>query len=597
MANADKNILITPNRGQAAEPTIRFTGFDNAPLTLRVLDDGTVSFEGTAGQLFSVSDGLSGTIFSVNDISGIPSIEVLDTGVIKLGEYGGNISVGLSNAAQTVNIATGANASGVTKTVNVGTAGVSGSTTNINVGSAVSGSTTNIALNGVATAPTPAVDTNTTRVATTAFVVGQASSTNPGALGTVAIGTSLRYARADHVHPTTGLGLTSGTLAQFAATTSSQLAGVISDETGSGSLVFGTNPTFSGTVSITNITPSTMPFARGSRFGYSSSYRIVVIGDTNSANFNSVGIGYDPTSNTGASFSGDGREVFFRNAALFRTPNADNTNFVLPMQFTSAGSVQLNNTPTAPTAAADTNTTQLATTAFVVGQASSTNPGALGTVAVGTSLRYARADHVHPTTGLALLSGATFTGSIIAPAATASITSIRLPHGTAPTTPTNGDVWTTTTGLFARINGTSQQYSPLASPTFTGTPAAPTAAARTNTTQLATTAFVYKEVNEVAIDTKTASYTLAVADAGKVIEMNVASANNLTIPLNSSVAIPINSTIDIVQYGVGQTTIVPESGVTIRSKEGALKISGQYSAVTLYKRGTNEWVAMGDLSA
>ena len=69
------------------------------------------------------------------------------------------------------------------------------------------------------------------------------SSTNPAALGAVAVGTGTTTARADHVHPTTGLGLTSGTLAQFAATTSSQLAGVISDETGSGALVFATSPT------------------------------------------------------------------------------------------------------------------------------------------------------------------------------------------------------------------------------------------------------------------------------------------------------------------------------------------------------------------
>ncbi len=40
-----------------------------------------------------------------------------------------------------------------------------------------------------------------------------------------------------------GDALTSLTLAQFAATTSSQLAGVISDETGSGALVFATSPT------------------------------------------------------------------------------------------------------------------------------------------------------------------------------------------------------------------------------------------------------------------------------------------------------------------------------------------------------------------
>jgi hypothetical protein len=53
-------------------------------------------------------------------------------------------------------------------------------------------------------------------------------------------------------------------------------------------------------------------------------------------------------------------------------------------------------TPAAPTAAADTNTTQVATTAYVVGQAGSTNPVMNGTATVGTSLRFSRQDHVHP---------------------------------------------------------------------------------------------------------------------------------------------------------------------------------------------------------
>ena len=105
MANSDKNILITPNTGSTTlNPTIKFTGANNTPLTLRTLDTGTVSFEGTAGQLFSISDGLSGTIFSVNDISGIPSIEVLDTGLIKLAQYNGQVTIGSStnNATTTV---------------------------------------------------------------------------------------------------------------------------------------------------------------------------------------------------------------------------------------------------------------------------------------------------------------------------------------------------------------------------------------------------------------------------------------------------------------------------------------------------------------
>jgi hypothetical protein len=76
----------------------------------------------------------------------------------------------------------------------------------------------------------------------------------------------------------------------------------------------------------------------------------------------------------------------------------------------------LTDTPTAPTAAADTNTTQLATTAFVIGQASSTNPLMNGSVAVGTSKKYSREDHIHPSdTTKASLAGSTFTGSVTIP--------------------------------------------------------------------------------------------------------------------------------------------------------------------------------------
>jgi len=91
----------------------------------------------------------------------------------------------------------------------------------------------------------------------------------------------------------------------------------------------------------------------------------------------------------------------------------------------------LTGVPTVPTAAVDTNTTQAASTAFVVGQAGATTPIVNGTGAAGTSLRYSRQDHVHPT---------------------------------------------------------DTSRAPLASPGFTGVPTAPTASIGTNTTQLATMA-------------------------------------------------------------------------------------------------------------
>jgi hypothetical protein len=76
----------------------------------------------------------------------------------------------------------------------------------------------------------------------------------------------------------------------------------------------------------------------------------------------------------------------------------------------------LTGTPLAPTAAVDTNTTQIASTAFVLGQASSATPLTDGTATIGTSTRYARADHVHPVdTSRAALAGAIFTGLISSP--------------------------------------------------------------------------------------------------------------------------------------------------------------------------------------
>jgi hypothetical protein len=96
---------------------------------------------------------------------------------------------------------------------------------------------------------------------------------------------------------------------------------------------------------------------------------------------------------------------------------------------------------------------------------------------------------------------------------------------------------------------------------------------------------------------QTASYTLVLSDATKLVEMNVASANNLTVPPNSSVAFATGTQILIAQYGAGQTTIVAGSGVTVRSSGGKLKLSGQYSGGTLLKIATNEWYLFGDIAS
>ena len=118
--------------------------------------------------------------------------------------------------------------------------------------------------------------------------------------------------------------------------------------------------------------------------------------------------------------------------------------------------------------------------------------------------------------------------------------------------------------------------------------------------------FVYSNGNWVLVDTNYkrnvvlntqagANYNLAMSDANKMVEMNNASANTLTIPPNSTTSFATGTVINIGQYGLGQTTITPGSGVTIRSSSG-LKLRTQYSTASLVKRGTDEWWLSGDLT-
>jgi hypothetical protein len=100
----------------------------------------------------------------------------------------------------------------------------------------------------------------------------------------------------------------------------------------------------------------------------------------------------------------------------------------------------------------------------------------------------------------------------------------------------------------------------------------------------------------VKFNQQTASYTLALSDKDKMIEMSHTSANTLTIPPESSVNFPIGTQIMVLQTNAGQTTIAAGSGVSVHATPG-LKLRDQYSMATLIKRGSNTWIVTGDLSA
>lgn len=250
--------------------------------------------------------------------------------------------------------------------------------------------------------------------------------------------------------------------------------------------------------------------------------------------------------------------------------------------------------------------------------------------------------------------------------ADSAITSAKIADGTI----VDADISSSAAISTSKVSGLDSALTakaPVASPTFTGTPAAPTASSGTNTTQIATTAYVQTAITNLvnaapgALDTlgeiatqlasdesaasaltttvaskapkaspsftggvtvdssgiiftdgtqtkegvpsrtpivqKTASYTLsALSERDSVIEIASGSAVTLTVPTNSTVAYPVGTSIDILQTGTGQITVAANAGVTINATPG-LKLRTQWSGATLFKRATDTWVLYGDLSA
>lgn len=109
-------------------------------------------------------------------------------------------------------------------------------------------------------------------------------------------------------------------------------------------------------------------------------------------------------------------------------------------------------------------------------------------------------------------------------------------------------------------------------------------------------------LGKVVINSQTATYTAVLADnKNTLVTMNVATANDFLIPTNANVAFPIGSIINVVQTGVGKTTIEAVTpGTTTISSTGATatapELRAQFSAASCVKVATDSWIIVGDLS-
>jgi len=244
--------------------------------------------------------------------------------------------------------------------------------------------------------------------------------------------------------------------------------------------------------------------------------------------------------------------------------------------------------PAAPTATAGTSTTQLATTAFVSAAITAANTGVVS-FNTRTGAVVLTAPDISGVGG-ALLASPTFTGTPTAPTPATSDNSQNIATTAfvnAVVTAATGVIsFNTRTGAItlssADVN-TALGYAPapLASPTFTGTPAAPTATAGTSTTQLATTAFVASAITANALanpgvatfNTRSGAVVLTAADVTGVGGALLASPTFTGIPAGPTATAGTSTTQLATTAFVGSAIASTVTVSSFNTRTGAVVLS------------------------
>lgn len=177
--------------------------------------------------------------------------------------------------------------------------------------------------------------------------------------------------------------------------------------------------------------------------------------------------------------------------------------------------------------------------------------------------------------------GGTMTGGFVTVASAAGSSGLRLPHGAAPTSPINGDFWTTTLGAFAQINSVTRSVA-----LFT---------AGTVPTLLDANSNDVSGYRGLPQNQQNTSYTLVLTDQDKMIYSANTGAQTITIPTNASVAFPVKTTIVLINDG---TTAITISTTSITLKQAGTTNTGNRTlgtngVATLIKVATDSWYISG----
>jgi hypothetical protein len=101
----------------------------------------------------------------------------------------------------------------------------------------------------------------------------------------------------------------------------------------------------------------------------------------------------------------------------------------------------------------------------------------------------------------------------------------------------------------------------------------------------------------VSINAQTGTaYNVGTADVGKLVTLNNAAAQTITIPANASVAFAIGDQINFLNLSTGTATFVAGGTAVIRSAGSKLKLTTQYAVCTVLKWDTDAWIMVGNVS-
>lgn len=187
----------------------------------------------------------------------------------------------------------------------------------------------------------------------------------------------------------------------------------------------------------------------------------------------------------------------------------------------------------------------------------------------------------------------TATGLALTAASASGGAGLRVPHGTAPTTPTNGDIWTTTAGMYVRVNGVT--VGPLGAATGTAWGAITGTLSSQTDLQAALDA---KAPLSVPQNSQSTAYTLVLSDAGKHILHPSAdtTARIFTIPANSAVAFPVGTVVTFVNQNAAGVITIAITTDTMRLAGAGTTGSRTLAAngiATALKITSTEWIVNG----